>query len=273
MARQGAAALHPLGLLLRASTARPLRVSRELHNAPIAVVDEDHTALSQRIASAFYRPTSCRRRSIDLADIDRGHGHRALHVRARHPAGLPARRAGRPAARRSRSTSTPRAMTRPSSAPPTSRTSCDRGRRLLRRRARRRVPAVRCVRAKFNPNLNGTWFGGVMQIINNITMLSVILTGAGADPRARARHARAPAGDAADALRDHGWPRSGRTAWWSLAAAALSLVLVVQGALGVPIAGSVPLFLAGARLTCSRRPRSGSCSPPSPAPCRSSACW
>ena len=31
-------------------------VSRELHQAPIAVVDEDRTTLSQRIANAFYRP-------------------------------------------------------------------------------------------------------------------------------------------------------------------------------------------------------------------------
>ena len=33
-------------------------------------------------------------------------------------------------------------------------------------------------RAKFNPNLASAWFNTVMQIINNITILSVILTGA-----------------------------------------------------------------------------------------------
>jgi ABC-2 type transport system permease protein len=32
------------------------------------------------------------------------------------------------------------------------------------------------------PGLNKIWFGGLMQIINNVTMLSIILTG-GADPQ------------------------------------------------------------------------------------------
>ena len=34
------------------------------------------------------------------------------------------------------------------------------------------------VRIKFNPNLNGMWFGGIMKIISNITLLSVVLAGA-----------------------------------------------------------------------------------------------
>jgi ABC-2 type transport system permease protein len=34
------------------------------------------------------------------------------------------------------------------------------------------------IRAKFNPNLYANWFSSVMQVVNNITMLAVILTGA-----------------------------------------------------------------------------------------------
>src|SRR5262245_55385870 len=34
------------------------------------------------------------------------------------------------------------------------------------------------IRAKFNPNLYAYWFSSVMQVVNNITMLAVILTGA-----------------------------------------------------------------------------------------------
>lgn len=30
---------------------------------------------------------------------------------------------------------------------------------------------------RFNPNLDPAWFGGVMAIINNITMLAIVLTG------------------------------------------------------------------------------------------------
>jgi multicomponent Na+:H+ antiporter subunit E len=33
-------------------------------------------------------------------------------------------------------------------------------------------------RVSFNPNLDGTWFGGVMELISMITMISIILTGA-----------------------------------------------------------------------------------------------
>ncbi len=33
-------------------------------------------------------------------------------------------------------------------------------------------------RMRFNPNLEGSWFGAIMEIINNVTMLSIMLTGA-----------------------------------------------------------------------------------------------
>ena len=40
------------------------------------------------------------------------------------------------------------------------------------------TPVSVVIRAKFNPNLYASWFSSVMQVINNITMLAVILTGA-----------------------------------------------------------------------------------------------
>lgn len=40
------------------------------------------------------------------------------------------------------------------------------------------MPAQIEVRMEFNPNLTQAWFGGVMEVINQITMLSIILTGA-----------------------------------------------------------------------------------------------
>jgi ribosome-dependent ATPase len=46
--------------------------SRELHNAAVAVVDEDRSALSQRIVSAFYRPYFRPPTLIGLADVDPG---------------------------------------------------------------------------------------------------------------------------------------------------------------------------------------------------------
>jgi ABC-2 type transport system permease protein len=49
---------------------------------------------------------------------------------------------------------------------------------VRRERAVSSGPVELALRARFNPQLDQAWFGGVMQIINNITMLSIILTGA-----------------------------------------------------------------------------------------------
>ncbi|RQH05521.1 ATP-binding cassette domain-containing protein [Paraburkholderia dinghuensis] len=110
------------------------------------------------------------------------------------------------------------------------------------------VPAVDlAVRMRFNPNLTQAWFGSLMEIINNVTMLSIILTGA-----------------ALIREREHGTiehllvmpvtPTEIMLAKiWSmglvvLVAAACSVTFIVRGALRVPIEGSVPLFLTGAAL-------------------------
>ncbi|HMW87432.1 MAG TPA: ABC transporter permease, partial [Nitrospira sp.] len=109
------------------------------------------------------------------------------------------------------------------------------------------LPITLATRVKFNPNLNGIWFGGVMEIISQVTMLSIILTGA-----------------ALIREREHGtlehllvmplipFEVMAAKVWANglvvLVCTALSLRLVVQGALGVPIVGSTPLFLFGTML-------------------------
>ena len=96
----------------------------------------------------------------------------------------------------------------------------------------------------FNPQPQGGWFGGVMELVNQITLISIILTGA-----------------ALIREREHGTlehlmvmplsPFQIMTAkvWANglviVVAAALSLRFVVQGGLCVPIAGSIALFLLG----------------------------
>mgnify|MGYP003694764699 CR=1 FL=1 len=52
--------------------------------------------------------------------------------------------------------------------------------------------SVMVTRAKFNPDLKDLWFTSVMQVvINNLTMITVILTGAAVIRAARAGHRRA----------------------------------------------------------------------------------
>jgi ABC-2 type transport system permease protein len=52
-------------------------------------------------------------------------------------------------------------------------------REFLQRLSRPAAPPVDlALRARFNPQLDKSWFGAVMEVINNITMLSIVLTGA-----------------------------------------------------------------------------------------------
>ncbi|MGO9984856.1 MAG: ABC transporter permease [Rhodomicrobium sp.] len=103
------------------------------------------------------------------------------------------------------------------------------------------------IRAKFNPQFYSSWFNGVMQVVNNITMLAVILTGA-----------------ALIREREHGtvehllvMPVVPPEIMWSkiianglviIIATDMSLLFVVEQWLGIPIAGSKALFLFGAML-------------------------
>jgi len=99
-------------------------------------------------------------------------------------------------------------------------------------------------RARFNPNMQQSWFVAINQIINNISVLAIFLTGA-----------------AVLREREHGtiehllvMPLSPYELMFAkiwanglvvVVAVVLSLFLVVKGAIGVPIAGSITLFLGG----------------------------
>src|SRR5262249_42308491 len=98
------------------------------------------------------------------------------------------------------------------------------------------APVKIVARAKFNPNLKSSWFTSVMQVINNLTMLTVILTGAALireREQGTVEHLLVmpvvPAEIMLSKILANGLV--------ILAAAELSLLLVVQWWLQVPIAG------------------------------------
>ena len=100
------------------------------------------------------------------------------------------------------------------------------------------------VRIEFNPNITTAWFTSVMAIINNVTMLAIILAGA-----------------ALIREREHGTMEHllvmpitpfeiAMSKVWAnglviTVAVGLSLYGVVRTFLGIPIVGSIPLFLGG----------------------------
>lgn len=107
-----------------------------------------------------------------------------------------------------------------------------------------RLPTRSVVHTMFNPNVTSKWFTAIMQVINNITILAVVLVGA-----------------AVIREREHGTiehllvmpVRPSEIAMAKilangiviLTAVGLSMLLVVQGLLQVPVAGSMTLFLVG----------------------------
>jgi ABC-2 type transport system permease protein len=110
-----------------------------------------------------------------------------------------------------------------------------------------RTPVNVVINAKFNPNLYSSWFSSVMQVINNITMLAVILTGAALireREQGTVEHLLVMPVVPAEIM----LAKIIANAFVILIAAGLSLAFVVRGWLGVPIAGSLTLFIAGGAL-------------------------
>jgi len=219
--------------------------AQEVHNASIAIVDEDHSDLSRRIAHAFQPPYFQTPQPVAERDIvplmnagkytfvidippnfERdvlGRRHPAVQLNvdatAMVQAGL-----GADYAQQIISTEIADFLSRAEGGPAT--------------------PVNLIVRIAFNPNVNTAWFASVMGILNSVTMLAIILAGA-----------------AVVREREHGtmdhllvMPLTpfeiAMSKIWAnglviTAAAGLSLYLVVRGLLGIPIAGSIPLFLLG----------------------------
>ena len=222
--------------------------SRELHNAAVAVVDEDRSALSQQIVSAFYRPYFRPPTLIGLADVDPGlDAGRYTFVLDIPPNFQRDVQAGRKPTVQVNIDATQMSQAFIGATYIQNILAGEVSRFVLRRSADGAVLIPLVVRVKFNPNLNGMWFGGMMKIISNITLLSVVLAGA-----------------ALIREREHGtiehllvMPLTpvqimAAKIWANglvvLVVAGLSLWLVVKGVLGVPIAGSLTLFLFGAAL-------------------------
>lgn len=106
------------------------------------------------------------------------------------------------------------------------------------------LPVKLVVTSQFNPNLNSVWFSSVMQIINNITILSVLLTGAALireREHGTIEHLLVMPVSPSEIMVAKIWANG----LVIIIAAVLSLWLVVQTLLGVPVAGSIALFIVG----------------------------
>ncbi|HTW51340.1 MAG TPA: ABC transporter permease [Stellaceae bacterium] len=219
--------------------------SQEVHNASVAIIDEDHSELSWRITHAFLPPYFQTPQPIAERDIiplmnagkytfvidlppnferDVLGGRKPglqlnVDATAMVQAGL-----GADYAQQIISTEIQDFLSREEGVAPT--------------------PVNLIVRIQFNPNVTTAWFTSVHGVINAVTMLAIILAGA-----------------AVVREREHGTMdhllvmpvtpfEIGAAKIWAnsvviVVAVGLSLYLVCRVLLHIPIAGSVPLFLAG----------------------------
>ncbi len=223
-------------------------VPETLHLAPIAIVDNDGSALSTRIASSFYPPRFTPPARITEAEIDRGmdagHYTFVLNIPPHFQRDVLAARAPRlqlnvDATRMSQ------AFTGSGFVQLTVAGEID---EFLRRyRGITLQPIELAMRARFNPALEQAWFGSVMEVVSHVTMLSIILTGAALireREHGTIEHLLVMPVTPTEIMVAKVWSMGAVV----LLAATLSLTLVVRGALHVPIEGSLALFLAGTTL-------------------------
>lgn len=227
-----------------ASTAMP----ETLNKAPIAIVDEDQSPLSARLIGAFYPPQFLPPTMITQTELD-----------ARMDAGLDTFALNIPPdfqrdvlAGRSPAIQLNVDATRVSQAFTGSgyiRTIVNQEVQAFvqRYRSTTTLPVEISVRVLFNPGLNKSWFTAVMKLIDQVTLLSIVLTGTALireRERGTIEHLLVMPVTPLEIMASKVWSMG----FVVLAACALSLTLVVQGLLRVPIQGSVPLFLCGAAL-------------------------
>jgi ABC-2 type transport system permease protein len=106
------------------------------------------------------------------------------------------------------------------------------------------LPVKVVIQAKFNPNLKSSWFTSVMQIVSNLTMITVMLSGAALireREQGTVEHLLVMPVVPAEIM----LAKIVANGMVIVFAAGLSLWLVVQWWLQVPIAGSTLLFLGG----------------------------
>ncbi|MGE0801035.1 MAG: ABC transporter permease [Lautropia sp.] len=227
-----------------AATAMP----ETLHNAPIAIVDEDRSPLSQRIASALYPPQFTRPQLIDWPQMDPGMDagrYTFVMVIPRH-----FQRdllAGRSPQIQLNVDATRMSQAFVGSGYVQQIVTGEINEFAQRYRASAVPPVDLALRARFNPALEPSWFGSLVQVINYIAMLSIILTGAALireREHGTIEHLLVMPVTPAEIMLAKVWSMGAVV----LLAAWVSITFVVRGLLHVPVAGSLPLFFAGAAL-------------------------
>lgn len=223
-------------------------VPETLHNAPIAIVDGDRSALSNRIVDAFQRPYFLTPVLITPAEMDArmdaGLDTFALQI----PSGFQRDvLAGRSPALQLNVDATRMSQAFNGSSYIQLIVLGEVNEFLYGHRAEATRPVELALRMRFNQELNKVWFGAVMEVISAITMLAIVLTGAALireREHGTVEHLLVMPVTPFEIMSSKVWAMG----LVVLATSAVSLTVVVQGLLGVPIEGSLTLFFSGVAL-------------------------
>lgn len=222
-------------------------VKTEVRNASIAFVDEDGTELSRRLRDAFLPPYFKRPavlssvRDIDAA-MDKGRYTFVVTIPSNFQRDV---EAGRKPTLQLNVDATAMTLAGNGTAYITTILQDELADFVSRAEGGAALPVELTVRSKFNPNLESSWFTAVMQIISNVTMLSLILSGAAVireREHGTIEHLLVMPVTPVEIMLAKIWANG----LVIVLAAVLSLYLVVQWLLSVEIVGSVALFVLGA---------------------------
>jgi ABC-2 type transport system permease protein len=223
-------------------------VRTEVQNAAIVVVDGDGSQLSRRIIEALQPPYFLRPQLIDRSEVDAGLDRGQFTFALDMPPGMEADLiAGREPTIGLAVDATAMTQAGVGTNYVTSIVDREVTAFLGQSGTTSLVPVEVVIRAYFNPNLDSTWFMSVMQVVENVTILSIILVGAAVireRERGTIEHLLVMPVSASEIAVAKIWANG----LIILVSVALSLHFVVQWLLGVPIAGSVLLFLGAAAI-------------------------
>ena len=224
------------------------QVKFEVENVSIGVVDEDQSELSRRITSAMLEPYFAPAVEIGKDEIDREmNSGRLLFVIEIPP-------------KFEHDVLADRRPTVQINVDATALTQAGNGSVYLQniitqeavsyvgRRDAAVAPQINLVmRTRFNPNQQTKWFNSIMAIINNVTLLVIVLVGAALlreREHGTVEHLLVMPVRPAEIMAAKIWANG----LVVVLAASASLWFVVHEVIGVPLAGSLPLFIAGTTL-------------------------
>jgi ABC-2 type transport system permease protein len=220
----------------------------EATNLLVGFVDEDHSALSRQIADGLVRPTFQPPIQITASEIDSKMDKGELLLVAEIPPNFQADiLAGRKTSAQINVDAT--AVAQAGNGASYLKTAIfNEVQKFITERGGSRIDPINLVvRARFNPNLKTAWFSAMTQVINQITLLTVILTGAALireREQGTVEHLLVMPVVPAEIM----LAKMFANGLVILVAAMLSLQFVVHWWIGAPIAGSIFLFLLGAAL-------------------------